>query len=52
VSTGHHTGHRCVGKNHGREWRDGDAGEDADEQLASQNNNEWSILEQDDCRSL
>jgi hypothetical protein len=33
---GHRTDHRCVGKNPGGELRDGDAGKDADEQLAGQ----------------
>lgn len=32
---GHRTDHRCAGLNPGGELRDGDAGKDADEQLAS-----------------
>jgi len=33
---GRRTDHRCAGKNPGGELRDGDAGKDADEQLAGQ----------------
>jgi hypothetical protein len=42
---GHRTNYRCAGKNPGGELRDGDAGKDADEHLASQSVFEPTLAE-------
>jgi hypothetical protein len=46
---GHRTNYRCAGRNPGGELRDGDAGEDADEQLAGQSLFDPTLVEDGMC---
>jgi hypothetical protein len=46
---GHCTNHSCTGENPGGELRDGDAGKDADEQLAGQSLFDPTLVENGTC---
>jgi hypothetical protein len=46
---GHRTDHRRVGENPSGELRDGDAGEDADEQLAGQSLFDPTLVKDGEC---